>query len=168
VDLTRFRPNVGVVLMRHDGTVWLGRRAGEPGPTNWQFPQGGVDKGETLYAAALRELREETGVISARLLGRTSEWLAYAFPPGYRRKKAALWLGQKQIWFAFRFTGDEGEIDLGGHHEIEFDAWRWAPLDEALETVIEFKRDVYRKVIEEFRVLAVPETELSRTSGKPV
>ena len=73
------RPNVGVVLFRHDGRVWLGRRAGAPGPDNWQFPQGGVDKGEDLEAAALRELAEETGVTSVTLLGRTAVHTDFAF-----------------------------------------------------------------------------------------
>jgi putative (di)nucleoside polyphosphate hydrolase len=152
VALSRYRPNVGVVLMRADGKVWLGRRAGTPGPHNWQFPQGGVDDGEALLDAALRELREETGVTSATLLGRTDDWIAYAFPPGHDGKKAARgWKGQKQIWFAFRFTGDDSEIDLTAHGDIEFDAWLWADLEDALTSVVAFKRPTYRQVIETFR-----------------
>ena len=158
LDLTRFRPNVGILLARHDGKVWLGRRADTPGPRNWQFPQGGVDEGESLESAARRELHEETGARSVELLGRTEEWLAYQFPAGYRRSKAARgWLGQKQIWFAFRFTGDDGEFDLAGHHPVEFDRWRWADLDEAVDSVADFKRDTYRHVIEKFRTLIVGE-----------
>jgi putative (di)nucleoside polyphosphate hydrolase len=156
LDLTRFRPNVGIVLARHDGKVWLGRRADTPGPRNWQFPQGGVDEGESLEDAARRELYEETGARSVSLLGRTEEWIAYRFPEGYRRSKAARgWLGQKQIWFAFRFAGDDSEFDLAGHHQVEFDRWRWADLDEALDSVAEFKRETYRHVIETFRTLIV-------------
>ena len=155
MDLSRFRPNVGVVLMRADGKVWLGRRANTPGPHNWQFPQGGVDEGEALYDAAVRELGEETGVTSVSLLGRTEDWIAYVFPPHHSRSRIAEgWLGQKQVWFAFRFTGEDREIDLDGHAQIEFDAWRWATLDEALETVVDFKRETYRRVIEAFRPLA--------------
>ena len=154
MDLSRFRPNVGVVLMRADGKVWLGRRANTPGPHNWQFPQGGVDKGEALFDAAARELREETGATSVSLLGRTEDWIAYVFPPHHNRSRIAEgWLGQKQVWFAFRFTGEDREIDLDGHAQIEFDAWRWASLDEALETVVDFKRETYRRVIEAFRPL---------------
>jgi putative (di)nucleoside polyphosphate hydrolase len=156
LDLTRFRPNVGIVLARPDGKVWLGRRADTPGPRNWQFPQGGVDEGESLEEAARRELYEETGARSVSLLGRTEEWLAYRFPEGYRRSKAARgWLGQKQIWFAFRFTGDDSEFDLAGHHQVEFDRWRWADLDEALDGVADFKRETYRHVVEKFRTLIV-------------
>ncbi len=156
-DLTRFRPNVGIVLARPDGRVWLGRRADTPGPRNWQFPQGGVDEGEALEAAARRELLEETGAASASLLGRTQDWIAYRFPAGYRRSKAAKgWLGQKQIWFAFRFTGEDEEFDLAAHEPVEFNRWRWAPLDEALDGVAEFKRETYRRVIETFRDLITP------------
>ena len=156
LDLTRFRPNVGIVLARPDGSVWLGRRADTPGPRNWQFPQGGVDDGEMLEAAARRELEEETGARSVSLLGRTGDWIAYQFPEGYRRSKAARgWLGQKQIWFAFRFIGDDSEFDLGRHHQVEFDRWRWAGLDEALDSVADFKRETYRHVIETFGALIV-------------
>jgi len=151
VDLTRYRPNVGIVLVRPNGKVWLGRRAGAPAPHNWQFPQGGMDAGETPYQAALRELREETGASSVSLLGQTDDWIAYAFPPGHAGSKAAAgWLGQKQLWFALRFEGDDREIDLSAHPEVEFDAWRWAELAEALDLVVPFKRDTYRRVIDAF------------------
>ncbi len=155
MDLSRFRPNVGIVLMHADGKVWLGRRAGTRGPTNWQFPQGGVDEGETLLDAALRELAEETGATSVSLMGRTDDWIAYVFPPHHARSKAAEgWLGQKQVWFALRFTGEDSEFKLDDHGQIEFEAWRWAAIDEALETVVDFKRETYRRVIEAFRPLA--------------
>jgi putative (di)nucleoside polyphosphate hydrolase len=154
LDLARFRPNVGIVLARADGRVWLGRRSDTPGPRNWQFPQGGVDDGEALDAAARRELKEETGADSVTLLGRTQDWMAYQFPANYRRSKAARgWLGQKQIWFAFRFVGEDSEFDLAAHEQVEFDAWRWAPIDEALGSVAEFKRETYQRVIAVFRDL---------------
>jgi len=154
-DYPQHRPNVGVVLFHPDGRVWLGRRAGSPGPQNWQFPQGGVDDGEDLFAAALRELEEETGVTSVSFLARTEGWIAYDFPVDYQGKKAARgWKGQKQAWFALRFTGDESEIRLDHHHDIEFDAWRWGRLDEAPELVIPFKKPAYEKVVEAFRTLA--------------
>jgi putative (di)nucleoside polyphosphate hydrolase len=155
MDLTQLRPNVGIVLVARDGRVWLGRRASTPPPQNWQFPQGGIDAGEAELDAALRELKEETGVVSVRLLGRTHDWLGYEFPPDHQGSKAGKgWKGQKQVWFAMRFTGEDAEVDVSGHDgQVEFDAWRWAELDEALGSVIEFKREVYRQVIEAFRPL---------------
>jgi putative (di)nucleoside polyphosphate hydrolase len=155
MDLSQLRPNVGIVLISPAAKVWLGRRAGAPPPANWQFPQGGIDVGEGDFEAALRELKEETGVTSTRLLGRTRDWIGYIFPPEHQGSKIGKgWKGQKQIWFALAFEGDEREIDLGAHGDhAEFDAWRWAELDEAVDQVIEFKREVYRQVAEAFRPL---------------
>jgi len=154
--LAQYRPNVGVVLFHPDGRVWYGRRAGTAGPHTWQFPQGGVDDGEDYEAAARRELAEETGVVSAELLSKTEEWIAYAFPAGYGgTKQARGFAGQKQKWFAFRFTGDESEIDLETHGDIEFDAWRWGRLDEAPDLIVPFKRKAYEQVVAAFAPLVV-------------
>jgi putative (di)nucleoside polyphosphate hydrolase len=158
VDLTLYRPNVGVVLFNREGRVWLGRRINTPGPHNWQFPQGGVDKGEDLCEAALRELKEETGVVSASWLGRTPDWLTYDFPEGYQGAKIARgWRGQKQVWFALRFTGEDAEVDLTADQHMEFDAWRWAALQDAAELVIPFKRATYEAVISAFNRFADPD-----------
>jgi putative (di)nucleoside polyphosphate hydrolase len=90
-----------------------------------------------------------------RLLSRTSDWVGYVFPPEHQGSKVSKgWLGQKQLWFAFAFDGDETEIDLGAGENAEFDAWRWAELEEAADLVIAFKRGVYQTVIDAFRPLA--------------
>jgi putative (di)nucleoside polyphosphate hydrolase len=155
-DLSLYRPNVGVVLFHPDGRVWYGRRANTPGSHNWQFPQGGVDDGEDHEAAARRELAEETGVVSVELMAQTEEWIAYAFPADYGgTKQARGFAGQKQKWFAFRFTGDDSEIDLEGHAEIEFDAWRWGSLHEAPDLIVPFKRKAYEQVVAAFAPLVV-------------
>ena len=154
-DLPDYRPNVGVVLFHPDGRVWLGRRANTDGPHNWQFPQGGVDAGEDFEAAARRELAEETGATSATHLGRTEGWIRYDYPPellGSKRGRG--FKGQKQVWFAFRFDGQEAEFDLAGHHEPEFDAWRWGYLAEAPELIVPFKRAAYEAVAKAFAPLA--------------
>ncbi len=154
-DLDLYRPNVGVALFHPDGRVWLGKRVNTPGPHCWQLPQGGVDAGEDLEAAARRELFEETGVRTASLLGRTDGWVLYDFPEGYQGSKAARgWKGQKQVWFAMRFDGPESEIDLTAHPPAEFDAWRWAYLHETVELVVPFKRGAYETVARAFDVFA--------------
>ncbi len=155
-DLSLYRPNVGVVLFNRDGRVWYGQRHATPGPYNWQFPQGGVDEGEDLEAAARRELREETGVASVELLGRTDDWILYDFPPE-ALNNAKAWRGfkgQKQRWFAFRFLGDEAEIDLTADKDVEFDAWRWGDLSEACDLIVPFKRPAYERVVAAFAHLA--------------
>lgn len=154
-DLAQYRPNVGVVLFHPDGRVWLGRRSRTAAPYNWQFPQGGVDDGEDLEAAARRELMEETGARTVAYLARTDDWVAYDFPPGHGGPKAFRgWRGQKQVWFAFRFDGDEAEFDLTAHGEPEFDAWRWAYLSETADLVVPFKRKAYEVVMAAFAPLA--------------
>lgn len=154
-DLSLYRPNVGVVLFHPDGRVWLGRRAKTPEPWCWQFPQGGVDRDEVergdWEGAARRELLEETGVRSADLLAATEDWITYDFPPAASGAKIARgWKGQKQKWFALRFTGEEAEIDLTAWPPIEFEAWRWGRLDEVCDLIVPFKRPAYEQVAAAF------------------
>ena len=151
-DYPEHRPNVGVVVFHRDGRVWLGRRAGTD---SWQFPQGGVDEGEDFEAAALRELEEETGIRSVKVLGRTEGWIVYDFPKEATGSKIAKgWRGQKQVWFAVQFRGQAQEVRLDHHLPVEFDAWRWGRLDEAPGLVIPFKRAAYDRVVKAFSHLA--------------
>ncbi|MHA6288068.1 RNA pyrophosphohydrolase [Maricaulis sp. CAU 1757] len=158
------RANVGIALFNSRGQVWLGRRNETPEPWNWQLPQGGIDAGEEAELAALRELEEETGIAAdkVRLLGSIPDWIAYDYPPDVRedpRFHKKRHLGQKQRWFALRYTGDDSDIDLERHGEVEFDAWRWAELDEICELIIPWKRGVYQQVVAAFARFAVPRTE---------
>ena len=152
------RPNVGVVLFNSAGLSWIGRRADLSHGRRWQFPQGGIDPGETPEAAARRELLEETGVRSADYLARTEGWMTYDFPPAVIARDKALgrpgWRGQKQIWFAFRFTGQDSEINLFAHGKPEFDRWRWRRLERVADIAAPFKRTVYERVDEAFRIFS--------------
>ena len=123
------------------------------------MPQGGIDPGEDPEAAALRELDEETGVRSARIIGRAREWMNYDLP---EKLIGVAWegryRGQKQLWFAARFEGEDSEIDLEPRPgcEREFDAWRWVALEDLPGLVVPFKRPVYEAVVQEFAAFIPP------------
>lgn len=161
-----YRPCVGLALFNRDGRVFLGRRANRsqrehvaPGH-EWQMPQGGIDRGEQPLQAAYRELREETNVSSVSLLAEAPDWLSYDLPHEIGKEAwRGRYRGQSQKWFAFRFEGEEDEIDIAnpaGGHKAEFDSWRWAPLADAPELIIPFKREVYREVVRLFAGFARP------------
>lgn len=154
IDADGFRANVGIILMHHD-QVFLGRRAGGRG---WQFPQGGVRRGESLEQALYRELEEEIGVrkSAVALVGQTGRWLRYRLPPRYvRRNQQPLCIGQKQRWFLLRVQG-EVHFDFTRTTEPEFDAWRWSDYWEPVREVIYFKRPVYIRALQELAPLAFP------------
>jgi putative (di)nucleoside polyphosphate hydrolase len=156
-----YRPCAGVMLINPEGRVFVGQRAdrSEEGvdSTWWQMPQGGLNEGEEAEAGARRELAEETGVTSARFVGRTRDWLTYDIPA---ELVGIAWegryRGQKQMWFAARFDGPESEIDLGPREgqDQEFDAWRWVTLAELPSLVVPFKRHVYAAVVAELGAFA--------------
>ena len=156
-----YRPCVGIALINRAGLVFIGRRRNKKQPEHvapgheWQMPQGGIDDGEAPYRAALRELWEETNVTSVSLIAEAPDWYSYDLP-GDVSKKAwrGRYQGQTQKWFAFRFDGEEAEIDIdrpgGGRHKPEFDAWRWEPMANLPRLIIPFKRPVYEKVVAAF------------------
>jgi putative (di)nucleoside polyphosphate hydrolase len=162
-----YRQCVGLAVFNHEGRVFLGRRLAGPETANlqqsWQMPQGGIDPGETPLQAAMRELYEETNIRSVSLLGEAGDWLCYDLPPPLAgRAWKGRYRGQKQKWFAFRFDGDESEIDVanpggGGGHRPEFSGWRWEDLARVPELIVPFKRAVYERVAQEFAGFAVPD-----------
>jgi putative (di)nucleoside polyphosphate hydrolase len=152
-----YRPCVGIMLLNRQGRAFVGRRSeGANAPEGegkwWQMPQGGMDEGEEPEAAARRELFEETGVRSISIIARTGDWLLYDLP---EELIGVAWegrfRGQKQIWFAARFEGEESEIDLMPRegHEPEFDAWQWVRIEDLPSLIVPFKRAIYEAVVEE-------------------
>ncbi len=152
-DTRPYRKGVGAVLFNAEGKVFAGRRVDTPGQA-WQLPQGGIDKGEKPRRAVLRELAEETGIVKAEIIAKSREWLSYDLPDDIAGK---IWKGryrgQKQKWFALRFTGKEGDIDLNAAPHAEFSAWKWVDLETLPAMIVPFKRELYEAVVEEFKHL---------------
>jgi putative (di)nucleoside polyphosphate hydrolase len=155
-----YRPNVGIALFNAAGMVLIGRRFRDDGPEivlpglEWQMPQGGIDADEDPREAVMRELWEETGVVNAEYLAET-DWRTYEFPPydGPPSHRLAKFRGQRQKWFALRFTGRDDEIDPltpRNDQPAEFDQWRWERLDRVADLVVPFRREVYRAVARDF------------------
>ena len=149
IDRDGYRPNVGIVLCNWKNEVFWGKRVRQHA---WQFPQGGIKPGETPEAAMYRELKEEVGLEPhhVQILGRTREWLRYEVPERWlRREWRGNYRGQKQIWYLLRLVGRDSDVRLRTAAKPEFDAWRWNEFWVPLESVIEFKREVYQRALEE-------------------
>ena len=159
----RYRPCVGIMLINKAGKVWIGDRRRDATPEHvgdgfsWQMPQGGLDRGEDPYHAALRELTEETSVTSTSLLAEAPEWYRYDLPARVATQSwRGKYQGQIQKWFALRFEGDDSEINVlnpGPGHKPEFMDWRWESMNRLVDLIIPFKRPVYEKVVAAFKHL---------------
>lgn len=151
-----YRPCAGLMLVNGDGLVFVGKRIDNKEGDAWQMPQGGIDDGEEFLAAAMRELREETGVSDTlvTVLAQSREEYFYDLPDGLLGK---LWKGryrgQRQRWLLLRFGGTDADIRLDAHTPAEFSEFRWVEPEQLPELIVPFKRRVYRQVIDEFRDL---------------
>lgn len=149
IDSDGFRANVGIIIANDAGQVLLAKRIGQQA---WQFPQGGIARGESPQAAMYRELHEELGLgrDHVECLGRTGDWLRYRLPSRYiRRNRKPLCIGQKQVWFLLRLTAEESAIRFDAHDKPEFEGWCWVDPDEPPRRVIHFKRSVYERALAE-------------------
>ncbi len=163
VENLPYRECVGIMLLNGHGQVWVGRRIAkskdDASSHIWQMPQGGIDSSETPEQAAWRELKEETGVCSARIVSTIDHWLYYDVPnevvggTAYKGR----YRGQKQKWFAMQLTGSQNEINIAADDGLkqEFDQWKWSDMDQLVDLIVPFKRDVYAAVIKQFAHLSL-------------
>ncbi len=153
IDEDGFRANVGIIVCNCDGKVFWGKRLGQD---SWQFPQGGIDQGESPLDAMYRELREETGLLQEHvaLIGQTRGWLRYRIPHHMlRRRSKPLCIGQKQRWFLLRMLCEDNDVNLKATPKPEFDHWEWVDYWMPPKEVIFFKRRVYRRALNELAPL---------------
>ena len=165
LDRDGFRPNVGIILLNQKSQVFWGKRIRTH---SWQFPQGGIDRGENPEQAMFRELHEEVGLHPhhVQVLARTRDWLRYEVPDRYIRRDArGHYKGQKQIWFLLQLVGHDWDLNLRATDHPEFDAWRWNDYWVPLDVVVEFKRGVYELALNELSRY-VPRTEV-RADQRP-
>jgi len=157
IDAQGYRANVGIVLIRDGGEVFLGSRSDGRG---WQFPQGGVQREESPEQALFRELHEEVGLgpEDVEVIATTRDWLRYRLPRQYvRRRSRPLCIGQKQRWFLLRMLGDDERLLFDTTSRPEFDDWRWVDYWHPVREVIFFKRVVYARALDELGRLAFPD-----------
>jgi putative (di)nucleoside polyphosphate hydrolase len=153
IDRDGYRPNVGIILSSATGQVLWAKRIGQEA---WQFPQGGINHGETPEDALFRELNEELGLVRehVEVLGVTDDWLRYRLPSRYiRRRRGRVCIGQKQKWFALRLIAAESLVHFDASPQPEFDGWRWVDYWHPLSEVVEFKREVYQLALHQLAPL---------------
>ncbi len=156
IDVDGFRPNVGIILCNQDGLLFWGRRLGQ---NAWQFPQGGIQQGETPEQALYRELCEEVGLLptDVEILGFTKGWLRYRLPPRLvRPRNGPLCICQKQVGYLLRLLNDDQAVRLDACDHPEFDRWRWVDYWYPIRKIVAFKRGVYRRALAELAPVLFP------------
>ncbi|MBV8089077.1 MAG: RNA pyrophosphohydrolase [Alphaproteobacteria bacterium] len=153
-EAATYRPGVGIMLLSRDNLVFVGHRIRMPeGLARWQMPQGGIDTSETARQAALREIREEIGTSRVDILAESHGWFHHDVPDEIAIGiMGGQYSGNRQKWFAMRFTGADADINLATEHP-EFDAWQWVNPEQLPELVVPFMRNLYLDVLAEFRTL---------------
>jgi len=163
IDDEGYRANVGIILSNCDGEVFWGKRIGQ---SSWQFPQGGIDEGETPLEAMYRELQEETGLLAehVEVIGSTQDWLRYRLPNKMirRGKNGKVCIGQKQRWFLLRLVCDDSSVDLSACDVPEFDGWRWVNYWLPAKEVVYFKRRVYERALQELAPLTLLKRDINQ------
>ena len=148
------RTGVGIIVLNSNNKVFVGKRKDNP-VDKWQMPQGGVDKGETLLMAMKRELIEETNIKKIKIIKELDYWLEYELP---KNLVGIIWKGQyrgqKQKWFITRFLGLDSEINLNTK-KPEFIEWKWISVDELTNVIVDFKKNVYKKLVIEINKFIV-------------
>ncbi len=149
-DKLLYRPCVGIALFNDKGQVFVGERIDTPNA--WQMPQGGMDEGESIEQTALRELAEEVGTNKAEIIRVAGKKIRYDLPDELIAKFwSGKYRGQEQTWVAARFTGNDNDINLSAFTPPEFNSWKWVDLENTLDLIVPFKRDIYREVIYMFK-----------------
>ena len=149
IDENGFRANVGIIIANGQGQVLWAKRVGQ---NAWQFPQGGINEGETIEQAMYRELKEEVGLAKSdvEIITSTRGWLRYRLPQRMlRHNSEPLCIGQKQKWYLLRLLGEDSKVNVTADQDQEFDHWEWVSYWFPLEQVVNFKRDVYRRAMKE-------------------
>jgi putative (di)nucleoside polyphosphate hydrolase len=161
-----YRRGVGIALIDARGYVFVGRRIDAKKTRAWQMPQGGIDKGETPRAAALREFHEETGTDKARIIAVSRSWLRYDLPADLQKKVwKGKYRGQEQKWYLMRFTGQDEDFDLETHTP-EFSRWKWIPFDDLPKVIVGFKRDIYKQVVTAFKTKVAASIKAAKSRKK--
>ena len=161
----QYRRGVGALVFNSDGRVLVARRIGTIDA--WQLPQGGLHPGEDPRVAVKRELIEEIGTDRLEIIAESSGWLRYELPEFFRGKVwKGKYCGQEQRWFAFRFKGDDGDIDVAADKRPEFDAWQWVDIEQLPALAVDFKRHLYEQLVEQFRAVGTQAGVQAGTTGR--